>query len=422
MTATLYDVAALKNRARGGWVNLLSRFGVDAALLTNRHGPCPGCGGKDRFRFDDQEGNGTFICSQGGAGNLAGDGLALLMHVKGWEWQRCVQEIAEALGLEPKKAGHKGPSHTAYDWNQGVAAEPKLDRKKIPAIDRDKVEEFVRGCPEVDDGFLRRRSPIAISNRTDGTDRTDKSCASAKEFLFHLYEPGERILVFTQQWSQGDFLAEIQGKKSDHEHDHEHEHDVATYRLAMERGVKARRSELPKGGKEGVWFLTNPVSGQWDINPHGKDGPTWSRRFQKVVTAWRYYVLESDVLPAALWRKVVVSLPLPIAAIYTSGSRSIHALVREPVDSKSQWDAVRDALRQIVCPLGADAGALSAVRLSRLPFCERAGTRGKDNRYIKFPESATADLSRGKPGYQELLYLNPDPEHSAIRLLPERRG
>jgi hypothetical protein len=118
-----------------------------------------------------------------------------------------------------------------------------------------------------------------------------------------------------------------------------------------------------------------------------------------------------DVLPAELWRKVVVSLPLPIAAIYTSGSRSIHALVREQVDSKAQWDAVRDALRQIVCPLGADAGALSAVRLSRLPFCERAGTRGKDGRYIKFP----------KPGKQELLYLNPDPEHSAIRLLPERR-
>lgn len=283
-------------------------------------------------------------------------------------------------------------------WAENVAAEPKASRHKVPQLDPAAVAEYVRGVPAVDDAWLRRRSPVIAS--------------SAKEFLNYLYQQGERVLIFTQQWSQGDFLAEVKKiDHDDHDHEQEHEHEVATFRLAAERGVKARRSELPAGGKEGIWFLTQPVTGGWDINPHGKNGAQYSRRFHKVVTAWRYFVLESDVLDAALWRRVVVSLPLPIAAIYTSGSRSIHALVREPVDSKAQWDAVRDALRQIVCPLGADAGALSAVRLSRLPFCERAGTRGKDNRYIKFP----------KPGLQELLYLNPDPEHKPIRLMPERR-
>jgi hypothetical protein len=290
-------------------------------------------------------------------------------------------------------------------WAEGVTAEPKLDRRKVPALDEAAVTEFTRGVPDIDDDFLRRRSAVEIGPHTKDT--KGAKVTSAKEFLAQLYDPGERVLVFTQQWSQGDFLALVERVGEPEEN----WKDVMTFRLAAERGVKAKRSELPTGGKEGIWFLTNPVTGGWDINPHGKDGPTWSRRFHKVVTAWRYYVLESDVLPAELWRKVVVSLPLPIAAIYTSGSRSIHALVREQVDSKAQWDAVRDALRQIVCPLGADAGALSAVRLSRLPFCERAGTRKKDGRYIKFP----------KPGKQELLYLNPDPEHSAIRLLAERR-
>lgn len=285
-------------------------------------------------------------------------------------------------------------------WAENVAPAPKADVKKIPALDLAAVAEFTRGVETVDDEWLRRRSPVEVISNLESR-ISNEGCRSAKEFFAHLYAPGERVLVFTQQWSQGDFIVEVGSKKE----------ELRSYRLSAERGTKARRSELPTGGKEGVWFLTNPVTGGWDINPHGKDGPTWSRRFHKVVTAWRYYVLESDVLPAELWRKVVVSLPLPIAAIYTSGSRSIHALVREQVDSKAQWDAVRDALRQIVCPLGADAGALSAVRLSRLPFCERAGTRGKDGRYTKFP----------KPGRQELLYLNPDPEHSAIRLLPERR-
>jgi hypothetical protein len=312
----------------------------------------------------------------------------------------------------------------ANHWAENVAPAPKAEVRKVPALDLAAVTECTRGVPDVDDDFLKRRSPIEIGAHTKDTKAATVN--SAREFLSYLYEPKERILVFTTQWSQGDFLAEIQKAErptpnvqrptsnSDSENTSLvtcHSSLTKTYRLSATRGVKAKKSELPTGGKEGVWFLVQPVSGQWDINPHGKDGPVWSRRFHKVVTAWRYYVLESDVLPAALWRKVVVSLPLPIAAIYTSGSRSIHALVRAPVECKAQWDAVRDALRQIVCPLGADAGALSAVRLSRLPFCERAGTRGKDGRYIKFP----------KPGKQELLYLNPDPEHSAIRLLPERR-
>ena len=34
-------------------------LGVPAKALTNRHGPCPICGGKDRFRFDDKGGRGT---------------------------------------------------------------------------------------------------------------------------------------------------------------------------------------------------------------------------------------------------------------------------------------------------------------------------------------------------------------------------
>ena len=50
----------LKDRARGRWPGILTALGVPAKALRNRHGPCPVCGGKDRFRFDDK----------GGAGNL----------------------------------------------------------------------------------------------------------------------------------------------------------------------------------------------------------------------------------------------------------------------------------------------------------------------------------------------------------------
>jgi hypothetical protein len=400
-----YRASDVRAAARGKWEWVLGYFGINSALLSNRHGPCPGCGGKDRFRFDDQEGNGTFICSQGGGGNLAGDGIALLAHAKDWSWQRCVQEIGDYLRLEKRGESQSRPNE------EDVAPAPKANVKKVPKVDLAKVEEFVRGVPDIDSSFLRARSPVPIEEEGD-----ERAVCSATDFLTRLYEPDEKVLIFTTQWSQGDFLYWKKTSNAQRPTPNIELEEAETFRLSSERGVKAVRSKLPRHGKEGIWFLVQPVSGQWDINPQGAraagdNRPTWSRRFHKVVTAWRYYVLESDDLPHELWSKVVVSLQLPIAAIYTSGSRSIHALVKEEVDSKAQWDAVRDALRQIVCPLGADVGALSAVRLSRLPFCERAGTRDKSGKYVRF----------AKPGLQELLYLNPNPEHKAIRLMPELR-
>jgi len=71
----------VKKQARHHWVELLIAAGIDAKALRNVHVPCPGCGGKDRFRFDDHDGNGTFICSQGNGDNLSGDGFELLQHV-----------------------------------------------------------------------------------------------------------------------------------------------------------------------------------------------------------------------------------------------------------------------------------------------------------------------------------------------------
>lgn len=51
-------------KAAGQWANILTRFGADAAALDGKHHPCPACGGKDRFRFDDKDGRGTHFCSQ----------------------------------------------------------------------------------------------------------------------------------------------------------------------------------------------------------------------------------------------------------------------------------------------------------------------------------------------------------------------
>ena len=78
----------------GRWPGLLAHFGIDADILTGKHGPCPACGGKDRFRFDDKDGRGTFFCSHCGAG----DGFSLLGLAKGWSFRDAAREIEAVVG------------------------------------------------------------------------------------------------------------------------------------------------------------------------------------------------------------------------------------------------------------------------------------------------------------------------------------
>ena len=72
----------------------LSAVGVPSKALKNKHGPCPVCGGKDRFRFDDKGGTGSFYCSQCGPG----DGIELVKRLHGLEFKGCSQADRAAFG------------------------------------------------------------------------------------------------------------------------------------------------------------------------------------------------------------------------------------------------------------------------------------------------------------------------------------
>ena len=84
----------LRDLCKGRWLGILPAVGIDPRHLTGRHGPCPKCGGHDRFRFDDKDGRGTWICSQCGAG----DGIALAMLVNGWDFKDAAERISPLAG------------------------------------------------------------------------------------------------------------------------------------------------------------------------------------------------------------------------------------------------------------------------------------------------------------------------------------
>ena len=88
----------IKRSANGRWFSILASLGIASEYLRNKHGACPGCGGTDRWRYDDQNGDGTFFCNQGGD-PLAGDGFDLLRHVYGWPVADCLERVAGALSI-----------------------------------------------------------------------------------------------------------------------------------------------------------------------------------------------------------------------------------------------------------------------------------------------------------------------------------
>jgi len=85
------DVAAA---ACGHWPSVLEALGI-VVPSGRKHGPCPACGGKDRFRLDDKEGRGTFICNECGAG----DGLDLVAKTTGKPLKEAAAMVAPLVGL-----------------------------------------------------------------------------------------------------------------------------------------------------------------------------------------------------------------------------------------------------------------------------------------------------------------------------------
>jgi hypothetical protein len=239
------------------------------------------------------------------------------------------------------------------DWKPGprpndgvVERAPRAKEAWIPDYDEAVLEKTVRAVPEVDAEWFMRRSPV------------DPRGVGPGEFLEHVFQPGELALVFTNFKSQGDFLWQA---------------GTGGWRLSDRRGVRAVRSKLPvDGGKDGVWFLSNPADGKWHPNPRRQGA--YSRRSMESITAWRHLVLESDVAPEGLWLRLLAMCPVPVVAIYSSGGRSWHALCRVDMASKADFDSrMRTDVKLNAPLLGADPGAMTPVRLTRLPGCTRGG-------------------------------------------------
>jgi putative DNA primase/helicase len=141
-------VQKISETARGRWHGILPQLGISPKLLRNRHGPCPMCGGKDRFRFDDKEGKGTWICNKCGSG----DGAELVKRVKGVEFREAAKMVEAVVGKVGARQSWAPKSASRDELNQ-------IWKRAQPIIPASTVGRYLmRRCGMIPDAAVMREN------------------------------------------------------------------------------------------------------------------------------------------------------------------------------------------------------------------------------------------------------------------------
>lgn len=147
---------------------------------------------------------------------------------------------------------------------------------------------------------------------------------------------------------------------------------ILTIEEWIERGVQ--------GSEAGGWMRMNPVSdGVADEN----------------VTAYRFVLLENDVLSPDMQLDLLCRLSLPIAVLMWSGGVSYHAWVKVDCQSLDEYRNTSARLLKMLGKFGFDQANKNPSRLSRLPGVQRT-------------------IGAKQDGRQRLIYLNPNPSNHPI--------
>lgn len=138
----------------GRWLQILPLLGIHLDYLVKgerfvKNGPCPCCGGKDRFSFKiEPDGNANFYCRHHGSG----DGFQLLADCFGWDFHRVATEIRDIFGGNKQRELPKPPVI--------VQDNPQDDEKKRLSMRKAWVGSKAVVANDCVDWYLRNRGLI----------------------------------------------------------------------------------------------------------------------------------------------------------------------------------------------------------------------------------------------------------------------
>jgi len=180
---------------------------------------------------------------------------------------------------------------------------------------------------------------------------------STADYLRFLFGPGDKVCI-VNSFTAGGFAWEPHG-----------ETDLRLFPV------------LP----EGVWFVSNPISGEVVRMASGRP----SIRCRQAVAAGRFLLLECDhaELSLDMQAAMIGNLRLPIVSVVTSGGKSLHALAHISDGDIATWFTAKERLKAILPEFGFDPAAMTLERLTRLPGYRRS--------------------EKGQGAQQRLVYLDP---------------
>ncbi len=255
----------------------------------------------------------------------------------------------------------------------GHEQKPKRPSKSVRLSDSQltsNAQKFVREfrCDEAD---LWHSSPIRPSHNWQ---------EDASVLLSQLFEPDEFVCINTGfrlvTNASGEEKAQIVGAG-------------ATRRVREWLEYFAER-RVPQS-EAGAWMRINPVT-EYGSGKYGAHEDL-------DVTAWRFLLVEMDKIE--LQFAVVARLALPIAALVTSGGKSLQAWVRLDCSNLKEFSSVAPRILEAGAPFGIDRANKNASRYCRIP--------GVSRQIGALPFASLDDV-----GQQRLFFLNPQPGNGPI--------
>lgn len=137
--------AEIHVRLGSSWPLVLSQLGIDDSFLRlKKAGPCPACGGTDRYTFDNRNSRGDYYCRHCGAG----DGFKLLERVYGWTFREALSRVAQAAGLGDAPCTSVAVPASVRSPDEPQVAEPtarvlRLKRESCAVIDCPDAVEYL---------------------------------------------------------------------------------------------------------------------------------------------------------------------------------------------------------------------------------------------------------------------------------------
>jgi putative DNA primase/helicase len=190
------NVDEIKAAAVGKWPGIYEHFGISS---NKKHGPCPLCGGTDRYRFDDKDGNGTYFCNQCGAG----DGWTMVQKKLEVPFLEAVKIVGDIIGVIPIRSKKKTKRNMKNILN-------RTWRSALPIKKDDEVMKYLIGR-----GITLKPDYVRFSQSCYEPDSHKKMCA----MLAMVLNPKGKPVTIHRTYLQNGRKANIASPKKLMSHD-----------------------------------------------------------------------------------------------------------------------------------------------------------------------------------------------------------